>query len=284
MEKYRQVSERLFKVFEKEIVFIVGATRWGTAWIQQCLDAHPDICCKGEGHFTDILFPLLARGFDDYNARAEAIGNRLQMGGLTGNAAGLTFDDVHHLMTTAIGLMFERWSAGSEVKVIAEKTPEHIVSLDVPAKSVPSLKVINVFRDGRDEAVSVWNFNNGLSRGEFRRKYPNFGDYAAAFASNWRQSASAIRGFERTHPGRCFNLRAEDLQGDSVAALAPLMAFLGVDGSEPVIKAAADAAWEVVPLDVDPGMWKKKFDDESKRFFNRECGELIKLLGYELGS
>ena len=284
MEKYRQVSERLSRVFEKEIVFIVGATRWGTAWIQQCLDAHPDICCKGEGHFTDILFPLLARGFDDYNARAEAIGNGMQMGGLTGNAAGLPFDDVHHLMTTAIGLMFERWSAGSEVKVIAEKTPEHIVSLDVLAKAVPSLKVINVFRDGRDEAVSVWNFNNGLSRGEFRRKYPNFGDYAVVFASNWRQSASAIRGFERTHPGRCFNMRAEDLQGDSVAALAPLMAFLGVDGSEPVIKAAADAAWEVVPLDVDPGMWKKKFDDESKRFFNRECGELIKLLGYELGS
>ena len=284
MEKYRQASERLSKVFEKEIVFIVGATRWGTAWIQQCLDAHPDICCKGEGHFTDILFPLLARGFDDYNARAEAIGNRLQMGGLTGNAAGLTFDDVHHLMATAIGLMFERWSAGSEVKVIAEKTPEHIVSLDVLAKSVPSLKVINVFRDGRDEAVSVWNFNNGLSRGEFRRKCPNFGDYAVAFASNWRQSASAIRGFERDHPGRCFNMCAEDLQGDLVAALAPLMAFLGVDGTEPVIKAAADAAWEAVPLDVDPGMWKKKFDDESKRFFNRECGELIKLLGYELGS
>ncbi len=284
MEKYRQVSERLSKVFEKEIVFIVGATRWGTSWMQQCLDAHPDICCKGEGHFTDILFPLLARGFDDYNARAEAIGNRMRMGGLTGNAAGLTFDDVHHLMATAIGLMFERWSAGTEVRVIAEKTPEHIVALDVLAKAVPSLKVINVFRDGRDEAVSVWNFNNGLSRGEFRKKYPNFSDYAVAFASNWRQSASAIRGFERTHPGRCFNLRAEDLQGDSVAALAPLMAFLGVDGTEPVIKAAADTAWEAVPLDVDSGAWKKKFDDKSKRFFNRECGELMKLLGYELGT
>ena len=282
MEKYRQASERLSRVFEKEIVFIVGATRWGTAWMQQCLDAHPDICCKGEGHFTDILFPLLARGFDDYNARAEAIGNRMQMGGLTGNAAGLTFDDVNHLMATAMGLMFERWTAGTEVKVIAEKTPEHIVSLDVLARAVPSLKVINVFRDGRDEAVSVWNFNNGLSRGEFRRKYPDFGDYAVAFASNWRQSASAIRGFERKYPGRCFNMRAEDLQGDPVAALAPLAAFLGVDGSEPVIKAAADAAWQAVPLDVDPGTWKKKFDDKSKRFFGRECGELMKLLGYEV--
>jgi len=281
MEQYRNVSERLSRVFDREIVFIVGATRWGTAWMQQCLDAHPDICCKGEGHFTDILFPILASGFDDYNARAVAVGNRMQMGGLAGNAAGFTFDDVHHLMTTAIGLMFDRWTGGAEVKVIAEKTPEHIVSLDVLARAVPSLKVINVFRDGRDEAVSVWNFNNGLSQGEFQKTYPHFGDYAAAFAGNWRQSVIATRQFERSHPGRCFHVRAEDLQGNSVTALAPLMAFLGVDGGEAVIKAAADAAWEAVPLDVDPGDWKKKFDDKAKQFFNHECGELLKLLGYE---
>jgi len=282
MEPYGQASDRLSRVFEKEIVFVVGATLWGTAWMQRFLDAHPEICCKGEGHFTDILFPILARGFDDYNARADAVGNRLQMGGLPGNAAGFTFDDVHHLMTTAIGLILARWSDGADVKVIADKTPEHIVSLDVLAKAVPSLKVINVFRDGRDEAVSVWNFNNGLSQGGFRKKYPQFGDYAAAFAGNWRQSADATRRFERGHPGRCFHVRAENLQGDTVAALTPLMKFLGVDAGAGVIKSSADAAWEAVPLDVDPGAWKGKFDDQTRQLFNRECGELVKLLGYEV--
>ena len=55
--------------------------------MQQCLDAHPEICCKGEGHFTDVLFPVLAKVFDDYNAEAETVGNRLQKAGLPGNAA-----------------------------------------------------------------------------------------------------------------------------------------------------------------------------------------------------
>jgi len=87
MEEYRQVHERLTKVFDKEIVFIVGATRWGTAWIQPCLNAHPENYCKGDGHFTDILFTMLARVFDDYNAKSEAVGNRLQTAGLPGNAA-----------------------------------------------------------------------------------------------------------------------------------------------------------------------------------------------------
>ncbi len=287
MEEYRRTHERLVRVFDKEIVFIIGATRWGTAWMQQCLDAHPEICCKGEGHFTDSLFPLLAKAFDAYNTRSEVVGNRLQKSGLAGNAAGFTVDDVHHLMTTAIGLMLSRWAGnggegGAEVKVIAEKTPEHIVSLDRLAGAVPSMKVVHVYRDGRDEAVAVWDFNQGLSQGAFQEKYPRFGDFARAFANNWRQSITATRRFEREHRGRCFHVRAENFQGVTVPALRPLLKFLGVDDGEAVIKDCSDAAWEAVPLDVDPGAWKKKFDDESTLFYKRQCGELLKLLDYEV--
>ncbi len=31
MEEYRKTHERLVRVFDNEIVFIIGATRWGTA-------------------------------------------------------------------------------------------------------------------------------------------------------------------------------------------------------------------------------------------------------------
>jgi len=291
MEDYRKTHERLVRVFEKDIVFIVGATRWGTAWVQQCLDAHPEICCKGEGHFTDILFALLGGAIDDYNARSDAIGNRLQRAGLAGNAAGFTFEDVHHLMSTAIGLMLSRWTGGETggetggatgagLKVIAEKTPEHIVQLDLLAEVVPGLKVVHVYRDGRDEAVSAWDFNNALSQGAFRESYPEFADFAKAFAGNWANAIHASKRFERGHRGRCLDVRAEDLQGDSVAALGPLLAFLGVDGDAEIIKDCADAAWEAAPLDVDPGAWKKKFDAETAIHYGRECGELLKLLGY----
>ena len=287
MEEYRQVHERLAKVFDKEIVFIVGATRWGTAWVQQCLDAHPEICCKGEGHFTDILFPMLARVFDDYNAQSEAVGNRLQTAGLPGNAAGLTFDDVHHMMTTAVALVFDRWTnggggGGDGVKVICEKTPEHITSLKLLARVVPKLKIVHVYRDGRDEAVSTWRFNQGLSRGEFRRQYPKFGDFAKVFAGNWAKSIGSARRFEREYRGQYIAVRAEDLQLDTVAAVRPVLSFLGADDGDASIISATETAWEASPLDVDTGAWKKKFDDETARFFNRECGELLKLLGYEV--
>lgn len=282
MEEYRKTHERLVQVFDREIVFIVGATRWGTAWVQQCLDAHPEICCKGEGHFTDSLFPLLAKAFDAYNAQSEVVGNRLQSSGLPGNAAGFTIDDVHYLMTTAIGLMLSRWVGAGEVRVIAEKTPEHIVALDKLIKSVPAMKVIHVYRDARDEAVAVWDFNQSLSQGAFQQKFPRFGDFAKVFADNWSQSITTTRGFDRDHRGRCCHVRAEGFQGEELQVLRPLLQFLGVDDGEAVIKNCADIAWEAVPLDVDPGAWKKKFDDENRQFYQRECGELLKLLGYEV--
>lgn len=62
----------------------------------------------------------------------------------------------------------------------------------------------------------------------------------------------------------------------------PLLKFLGVDDGEAVIKDTAEAAWEATQLDVDPGDWKHAFEVAEKRSFNRQCGELLKLLGYEV--
>jgi hypothetical protein len=43
MEEYLKAHERLGRLLKKDIVFVVGATRWGTSWVQQCLDTHPKI-------------------------------------------------------------------------------------------------------------------------------------------------------------------------------------------------------------------------------------------------
>ncbi len=285
MEDYRDTHGRLARVFDKQIVFVVGATRWGTAWVQQCLDAHPQVCCKGEGHFTDSLFPLLAKAFDDYNAETETIGNRMVKSGLPGNAAGITVDDVDYLMASAVGVMFDRWlkgiGAGQDVRVIGEKTPEHVMSLKLLDRVLPSMKVVHVYRDARDEAVSAWDFNDKLSAGAFRRQYPAFNDFARAFCGNWRRAVDAARDFDRRHRGRCFHLRAEALADAAAPALKPLFAFLGVDADDATLEAAAERAWETSPLDVDAGAWKKKFDLETAKAFERDCGELLKLLGYD---
>ncbi len=279
---FAEAHDRLCRIYDKRMLFIVGATRWGTAWVQNCLDAHPNVLAKGEGHFSDMLFPLLAKAFDSYNTEAEKIGNRMQLAGLPGNAAGFTFDDVDHLLATAVGLIYSRWCRDDDaITCIAEKTPEHVLALDLLDRMFPDMAVVHVIRDGRDEAVSAWDFNIGISRGEFPRKYPTFAAFAETFARNWARSVGAARRFGRNNRLRYYQIRCEDLLTEPAPIIRRLYRFAQVDDSNSVVRDTMTEAWRMVPLDLDPGVWKDTFDKDARRAFQRQSGELLKLLEYE---
>lgn len=281
MSTFAANQNRLSKLFEKRLVLIVGATRWGTAWVQHCMDAHPDICAKGEGHFTDVLFPKIAKAFDDYNAESERIGNRLQLAGLPGNAAGYTFDDVDHMLKTAIGLALDRWLDGRDPQCIVEKTPEHVLSLDLLDRVLPEAHVLHIVRDGRDEAVSAWEFNLGISRGDFPKQYPSFASFAETFAQAWSRSIGSARQFGRRNPTRYLEIRCEDIGAHTHQVVDKIIQFARVKATPEQMQFCADEAWDISPLDLEFGVWQGTFDDEAHRVFKRHGGELLKLLGYQ---
>jgi len=283
MNDFRDVQSQVADALEGGIVFLVGATRWGTAWVQQCLDTHPYVCARGEAHFSDILFPAVAEALGDYNKQCGKIANRLQASGLPGNAAGLEYEDIDHLLRTAMGLTFRRWIEGAEElpAVIVEKTPEHVLALDILHRVLPDCRVIHVFRDGRDEALAAWEFNLSISRGEFPRTYPTFAAFAEVFAGNWNRSIDAARRFRRFRADACLEVRAEDIADDPEGVAERLFEFVGVGVDADWLKACTGTAWDVVPLDLEPGAWRGGFDDESRGHFARQAGELLKLLCYE---
>lgn len=283
MEEHLKAHEKMGALLDKDMVFVVGATRWGTSWVQQCLDAHPNVCCKGEGHFTDSLFPGLAKLIDQYNQDAEKIGNRMQLAGLPGNAAGFTFEDVEFLMRTAVMLMLQRWVPDSDdISCIGEKTPEHILSLELLDRLFPDMRVVHVLRDGRDEAASAWDFNMGISKGEFPRRYPTFADFAETFARNWSRSVGAARRFGRLNRSRYYQVRVEDIADAPEPIVRRLFRFCNVTDGEQEVHSAIQRAHQVAPLDIDPGVWRRRFDDEASRLFHRQSGELLKLLNYPI--
>jgi len=281
MEEYAKVHDRLGQLLKKDMVFVVGATRWGTSWVQQCLDTHPKVCCKGEGHFTDTLFPDLAKLVDQYNQNAEKIGNRMQLAGLQGNAAGFTFEDVEYLMQSAVMLMMQRWVPEDEdVSCIGEKTPEHVLSLELLDRLFPNMRVIHVVRDGRDEAASAWDFNMGISKGEFPRRYSSFADFAETFARNWSRSVGAARRFGRLNRRRYYQIRAKEVINEPAPIVRRMFRFCDVDDREEHVQAGIKQAYQVAPLDLDPGVWQNRFDKDATRRFHRQSGELLKLLDY----
>ncbi|MEK9724892.1 MAG: sulfotransferase [Rhodospirillaceae bacterium] len=282
MDDFRSVQDRLSAVLDRPLTFIVGATRWGTAWVQQCLDTHPDVRAAGEGHFSDILFPRLAEALDDYNGQCARIANRLDVAGLPASEAGFTCDDMDHLMRTAVALMFDRWAAAGRAACLVEKTPEHVALLDVLTRILPSARVIHVICDGRDEAAAAREFNMGLSPGSFPRTYPTFADFAEVFAGNWKRSLDVARRFQRVHPNRFLEVRAEKIMRAPMTEAEKLFRFLGVGGSDDadLMQLCSDTAWDAVPLDLVAGTWRQSFDETAERAFRRHAGELLKLLGY----
>ena len=56
--------------------------------------------------------------------------------------------------------------------------------------------------------------------------------------------------------------------------------FCDVDDREEHVQAGIKQAYQVAPLDLDPGVWQNRFDKDATRRFHRQSGELLKLLDY----
>src|ERR1700679_327913 len=55
LQNWIENQEDLAALARKQLFFVGGAPRSGTTWLQQMLDAHPEICCRGEGLFHKHL-------------------------------------------------------------------------------------------------------------------------------------------------------------------------------------------------------------------------------------
>ena len=280
MTEYRQILGALARLYEKDFFFIVGWNRPGTNWLQCALDTHPNAACRGEGHFTDLLFPLMERAFDNYNRRLRRTAMRLEAAGVESGCHGLTGRDVGVLQRTAAGLIMGGWGGGGGVRVVGEKTPEHTAAVERLAAIAPAAKIIQVIRDGRDEAASAWEFNLRQGGEDFIKKFPNFTVFAEDFARNWAAATGAARNWGRANKGRYLEVRTEDLIGEPETNVRRVFSFLGLGGDGEDVRRAVEAGRRT-PRDGGAGHWRDDFNPEAEAAFSRQAGELLKLLDYE---
>ena len=65
---------------EKQLLFVCGAPKSGTTWLQRVLDAHPQIQCSGEGHFIERFTVLLAQVMRGYASHMGLVADRVYEG------------------------------------------------------------------------------------------------------------------------------------------------------------------------------------------------------------
>ena len=242
--------------------FVVGHGRSGTTWLEQTLNTHPEVLCKGSGMFfgrTIDLFenqrtlPAVLDNSEDLKTWHDMRPNYWSERPFNEDVPGM----VRALADHTMGAELRR----SGKKIAGDRTPHYVKYLDEVHELYPASKIIHIIRDGRDVAISnlhaVWQ--NARDRGgpvdlepEVIQKRDAYLKDREAFlksgesiftehrikqlARSWKQAViKGRRDGQRLFGDNYLEVRYEDLLEDSQSQMKRLFEFLGVEQTPEVL-------------------------------------------------
>jgi Sulfotransferase family len=282
-------------------VYVIGAPRSGTTWLQRMLGGHPQIATPFE---LDFFSRFVAPWYESWRIHCEA-GEGRPNRPYWGVPAAVTEAEFEE----AVGLVVERiyrsvLAAKPGATVLLEKDPKYSRCVDAILRTVPHARFIHVIRDGRDVACSTAR----VSRSWGGAWAP---PDAAGAAKLWRKSVHGAL-TARTARGGYMEVRYEELlSGAGPTVLRAALSFCGV-GEDPALAAelydryrypgrgkqevlSGGLVWtgEAVragaktrfPDDfIGPaaaGGWQNEFGARDRQAFDAFAGDLLIELGYE---
>ncbi|WP_169732813.1 sulfotransferase family protein [Azospirillum halopraeferens] len=258
-ESFQAVHERVAAALERDLFFIAGAPHAGTTAVQLALDAHPEIRCAGEGHFTDWIGTPLKDLLGAYNAKLEA--NNAALYGGAGAYGGFTTGDFRHLLRTAMGLALARLEVPPGTRRVGEATPAYALRLDVLEALFPTAGVLHVVRDGRTAVAAALAAVDAV-----RPDSESWYGLVETVARDWTTAVQKSVVFGASRPDRYHEVRIEDLTADPAPHLAAVLRFLGVD--------------DTVPLPVPALPEPPPLDDRATAIVLRHQEPLLRQFGY----
>ena len=279
-------------------VFLFGATRSGTSWLQKMLGAHPLVATPQElDLFSEYVAPLHAAW--DAQVLPPEEWHRRRFKGLP---SVLTREEFDAVVRELVESVYERVLAAKPgAEIVLEKVPGYAAHVPAILRHFPEARLVHIVRDGRDVAVSLRRAARGWGRG-----------WAAATAEHaawvWRTNVEAGRAAAALTPN-FLELRYEELaSAEGPELLRRTLAFAGAEatsaeaaaiyerfarkGEESAAMSTLVWAGEVrrrfADLDEPEGFldksrtggWREQLGAFERWSFEREAGALLRELGY----
>lgn len=198
----------------KTLVFLVGAPRSGTTWLQLLLSRSPSVVTAQE---TDLFNIFLRPMVGEWN--------RYRKSGVRSSLSEVLSDDEFRFLLRSIsGFIFAKIAeAKPSATIVLEKTPNHVVCWREILDLWPDARFIHIIRDPRSvvasrrDAVRSWGPNWGPSN------ISTITEMWFSFVSNGRQIGSATQNYQEVF--------FEELVSNSPEVVKRILGRLGVPSS-----------------------------------------------------
>jgi hypothetical protein len=267
-------------------IFIVGCPRSGTTMLRDLLRSHPHLTFPGETHFI----PAFYRGYGDPRDCAEArklAAAILELRWVRAWNLRLEADSFADCRSFREVLchLYEAWARREIKPRWGDKTPNYVTEIPLLAKLFPEARIIHIYRDGRDVAMS-W----------VRARFTPQNMYTAARL--WSSWVGAGRRTGAALPrGMYLELRYEQLLAQPRETMQRVCEFVGEPFDEAILRLspimknrrshrvfnpfARKLPRPVEIVSSNCGKWKTRMPARDRVLFESVAGDLLQSLGYE---
>ena len=266
-------------------IFIVSCPRSGTALLRDLLRSHPHITIPGESHFIPKLYRAYGNPVNGREAcRLASIILNLHLIKSWGLELDLSSFVRYRSHAQVVSRIFEEWAKKENKPRWGDKTPQYVSEIPTLLELFPSCKIIHIYRDGRDVALS-W----------IRTAFGPENIFTAAHQWEYHVNAGRQVGITLS-PEIYLEVRYETLLSYPEATMKRICSFLNEPFCNDVLKPnflerqnhlAIMGKHENICVSKtkivssNSGKWKEAMSHSNQILFESVAGDLLKTLGYE---
>lgn len=280
---------------ENPYVFVAGCRRSGTTLLQRMLDGHPQLAVSDEAN-------VVPRSVVESNAHPnqpltkdlvdEVVGHKF-FGHLgLGEATARSLAASTGTLAEFVRALLDEFAQRREKPFAGDKAPDYCRYLPSLHRLFPTVRSINIIRDGRDVALATLDWmtpTKWLGRKAMWREEP-----VAMCALYWRRLVlDGRRGRDQVGADRCLEIRYEELVRAPEAVMRSIAAFLHLPFDQGMVEyykgrtrddggLSSTDKW----LPPTPGLrdWRVELSRRDLQLFEALAGDALASMGYPLAT